>query len=430
MSLKRHRCWPERYRVTHQLNSRGAFNVHAAVDLQRGGAGCTLVTPFAAAANEATRIMFSAVAEAHARIDHLAVPGVSDWNVKASADAEELAYLVFDFPVQADGREVLRRVSRQGIKLPYGAADSFIAALRNAVRSAHIQEHPQRGGPLCIGRVSFGNMLFSQEGDLALFGFGHNLVTDDVDGVFAGETGCFQAPEVAIQSHAASPRGDYLALLLLMRSLLPLVAFPKALQAVALGEMPGDKDRVLHDSLVWFNRHVYGASPHQRASIDEAVTVSTRIRQHLGLTLQPDAFREVVRQVLASGPTASQRAGGDYRQSLDDNAKSYDNWLFVGPQLRWIQVNNAARQRVSGRGPMRGMLSALLRIRDADVRAVLSRDELFEAGWPGQCVDERSRANRVYVALSSLRKLGLREALLHDGDGYRFAPEWGVRHAD
>ncbi len=44
---------------------------------------------------------------------------------------------------------------------------------------------------------------------------------------------------------------------------------------------------------------------------------------------------------------------------------------------------------------------------------------LFAAGWPGERVNDKSAANRVHVALSSLRKLGLAPLLDRDRAGWR-----------
>jgi predicted ATPase len=52
----------------------------------------------------------------------------------------------------------------------------------------------------------------------------------------------------------------------------------------------------------------------------------------------------------------------------------------------------------------------------------LSTATLFAAGWPGERAKESSAANRVYVALASLRTLGLRSVLQSGDDGYRLDP--------
>lgn len=54
--------------------------------------------------------------------------------------------------------------------------------------------------------------------------------------------------------------------------------------------------------------------------------------------------------------------------------------------------------------------------------ATLSTAALFAAGWPGERAREDSAQNRVYVALTTLRALGLRGILQSGGDGYRLDP--------
>lgn len=61
---------------------------------------------------------------------------------------------------------------------------------------------------------------------------------------------------------------------------------------------------------------------------------------------------------------------------------------------------------------------ALVRAREADDGAALSRDVLIDAGWPGERMSDKSARNRLHVALSNLRKKGLREVLLRHHDGY------------
>ena len=47
---------------------------------------------------------------------------------------------------------------------------------------------------------------------------------------------------------------------------------------------------------------------------------------------------------------------------------------------------------------------------------------LFEAGWPDQSIHPSSAVNRVHVALTTLRNIGLRAVLVSDPDGYLFDP--------
>lgn len=74
------------------------------------------------------------------------------------------------------------------------------------------------------------------------------------------------------------------------------------------------------------------------------------------------------------------------------------------------------------RGPMRRLVVALAVMREEQPGVGLTVDALLEAGWPGERVLPEAGANRVYVALATLRKLGLREVLLSREDGYLFDP--------
>ena len=49
----------------------------------------------------------------------------------------------------------------------------------------------------------------------------------------------------------------------------------------------------------------------------------------------------------------------------------------------------------------------------------LSLEDILAAGWPGERVRYDAGANRVYVALAELRKLGLRSWISSDAAGYR-----------
>ncbi|MFO0749671.1 MAG: tetratricopeptide repeat protein [Myxococcota bacterium] len=53
----------------------------------------------------------------------------------------------------------------------------------------------------------------------------------------------------------------------------------------------------------------------------------------------------------------------------------------------------------------------------------LSVDDVLEAGWPGERMHAESGMNRVYVAVATLRQLGLKDVIVREEDGYRFVPD-------
>jgi predicted ATPase len=71
---------------------------------------------------------------------------------------------------------------------------------------------------------------------------------------------------------------------------------------------------------------------------------------------------------------------------------------------------------------LRRIVRALADRRAAAPGEGLDRREILEAGWPGERVREDSGANRVHVALTTLRKLGLRHVLVSVPGGYAFDP--------
>lgn len=85
-----------------------------------------------------------------------------------------------------------------------------------------------------------------------------------------------------------------------------------------------------------------------------------------------------------------------------------------------------ARTEVPGRGPLRRLVVALCVARVERPGAGLDVAELFAAGWPGERASARSARNRVHVAVSTLRKLGLAGDLESHGGKYRISPAVAV----
>ena len=74
------------------------------------------------------------------------------------------------------------------------------------------------------------------------------------------------------------------------------------------------------------------------------------------------------------------------------------------------------------RAPLQRILHALARKRLDSPGEGLALEEIVAAGWPGERIRESARANRVYVALTTLRNLGLRAFLASGPSGYALAP--------
>ncbi|MEM9695941.1 MAG: tetratricopeptide repeat protein, partial [Myxococcota bacterium] len=78
---------------------------------------------------------------------------------------------------------------------------------------------------------------------------------------------------------------------------------------------------------------------------------------------------------------------------------------------------------LSRRKPLKRIVYALTQNRLDKPGEGLDIDELFAAGWPGERLRRESLRNRVHVALSTLRKLGLRDHLVGVTGGYALRPD-------
>ncbi len=50
-------------------------------------------------------------------------------------------------------------------------------------------------------------------------------------------------------------------------------------------------------------------------------------------------------------------------------------------------------------------------------------EQLLQAAWPDETIQPASAANRLYVALATLRKQGLKRLLLTEEEGYLLDPK-------
>ena len=106
------------------------------------------------------------------------------------------------------------------------------------------------------------------------------------------------------------------------------------------------------------------------------------------------------------------------------------NALVVGPEGKWMQLPKAEPADLRRRKALRLILVRLAEHQREDPGAGLPLEALLAAGWPGERVVPSAGANRVYVALTTLRKLGLRGHLLSQDDGYLLDPALPVERSE
>jgi hypothetical protein len=392
------------------IRARGAFQlvaVRRAADAQ----GAVLVLPGEKADASLVAAAFEEIERTHAVLDHPGIPRVT-----RRGEARKTPYLELACDATVDAIEVIRLLADSDEKIPYAAADAFIAGLREALQAAHAAESP-RGGSVCIGRISPGNILYSKRGSTWIVGFGRNFPVEKADGSIDGSTNFFQAPELATGG-ASSPAGDFVALLLFMRSVMAYVDMSGTVGHVLRGEVR-PSDGPLIEALLWMEQNVIGQVPGRRATIAEAIAVGNRIRALVGSKPDAAGFAAFIAQLLEQSDSCGR---------LDHAEPPGFRTLLIGPDAAWVAGPDGQRQRL-GRAH-RKILLALVDRYEAGSGELLTMWDLLEAGWPGEHPIAEAGANRVYVALAHLRRLGLRDIIERTDEGYQLAPRAVVRRWD
>ena len=103
----------------------------------------------------------------------------------------------------------------------------------------------------------------------------------------------------------------------------------------------------------------------------------------------------------------------------DPSAASNDAALVIAHDGRWFRAPNASeRSELGKRETLKRILLELARRRVETPGIPASRDDLVAVGWPGEKLGADAANNRLSVALSELRRAGLRDVLLHVEGGH------------
>jgi predicted ATPase len=142
---------------------------------------------------------------------------------------------------------------------------------------------------------------------------------------------------------------------------------------------------------------------------------------------RPPASTSVLPSGASGSPSAasseSSPASGDAGAASSDRGGA----LTVAGSGRWFQREGGERVSLQRRRALHLVVKALADTRGADPGRALSVAELVERGWPGEKVHPEAGADRVYMALSTLRKMGLRGVILSRDDGYLLDPRVELR---
>jgi hypothetical protein len=399
--------WLHRYQDPLPVRSRGSFHV---VSVARAGVvpvTRTIVVVGSRNANvDGVRAALDRIASAHERIEHPSLPRVIE-----RGEHDGIPFLELACDAAVDGAELLRLLADSGQKLPFPQGDAIFTRMREMLQVAHRVIDPSTGGPYCLGRVSYGNILISASGRVSFVGLGHNFPVEKEDGRLEGSGPVWQAPEL-LADEPRTPLGDYVAIVMMVRSLFAFADLGEV--ARRLFAVAASRDNLEAFELSrWFDTQLVAQRPDARPTLEEALAKMARLREILGVTLDMAGFEARAAALIAD-------AVGEPREPVDGETvtvASDGGWVAVGGERRKL---GRANQQV---------LRALLLAHRHEPGREMDVWQLLEAGWPGEEPLPEAGANRVYVAIGRLRSLGLRQVIERSGSGYRIAPTAALRVA-
>jgi hypothetical protein len=305
-------------------------------------------------------------------------------------------FVAFACPAVTDFTHVLGAVQRSGTRAPYAQAITFIDMLLTTV--ARVQELG-----LAMGALSTANVFVDAQGGLHLIGVGDNVLCFDADGVPLHVPDVCVAPDISAGApHSAG--ADLYAITLLCRRLIPHAIFPPAGERVLQGTYTPD-DHELGQLFAWSSLAILGSHPARRPGFAECIEKERRAWQLLEVEPDVPGFAELVRRHL-------------HESNLE---------LVVDEEVTRVRVGSTPSLPIGSRRALRRILSALIEQHRRRPGEAIAVSELVEAGWPGESLIFEAAANRVYVALSSLRKLGLGGVIERCDGGWRLTPSTVVR---
>lgn len=126
-----------------------------------------------------------------------------------------------------------------------------------------------------------------------------------------------------------------------------------------------------------------------------------------------------------------ERAAAECSSEYRDVFRELDEGVrFDRRRTDWFQIEGSPPVDISGRGPLRRILDALLDLRLRDPGSGLDNTAILDAGWPDKNLSASEDAGRMYKAISELRSFGLDGILKRDDRGYFLDPDVPVELAD
>ena len=341
--------------------------------------------------------MLEEIVEAHRRVRHEAVPAV----VAAGFDGPTPHVLLGITPV-CTMADLVRWLEERGELIDHGPWAGIVRTGLEVLQATH-------AAGFATGVCSLSNLVLDPEGRVHFIAPGTQvLLTGQSEG--RRDRVCAVAPDVAC---GAPPTvgADVQAAMLLVHRTMHVMRPAESVGELVLGE--AEESAWYAASVSWFHTRVLGAL-RRRASATEAL-------EHLA-----DRWRRIRVTPAMDAPCAEVISA--YLEARTSRRRLPSGVTPIGIDLIRVRVDgrsieaNGERTDLTRRASLRRILATLAEARVASPGEPVSRDTLQDTGWPGDRLIGHSGRARVHVAVSTLRRLGLKDVLVHDGDGYFLDP--------
>lgn len=171
--------------------------------------------------------------------------------------------------------------------------------------------------------------------------------------------------------------------------------------------------------------HVAWLAVDPRNSSEEECANARRVAERVvasgGPTQSDVRFAE---RLLTHALAATASSGG-----VTASAPAVAHDLTIARSGRWFETAEVGRVDLQRRRALRKCLCEFARMRTENPGVALSVHETVAIGWPGERIHPEAARERVYTAITTLRRFGLRTLIRRD-DGYLIDPAQAVRLVD